>query len=233
MDKIDRIKELVTLLNSASDAYYNTGNIIMEDREFDTLMDELRRLEQETGFIMSNSPTQSVGAEVKTQLNKVKHTRPMLSLDKCHDVQDLVYCAEDDNCYLSVKCDGLTTRLIYEDGALIGAETRGDGEIGQNVLFHVKEYLNVPIHIPITNRFVIDGESVIFYSDFEKINHTLPENERFANSRNLASGTLSNLDSSVTKQRNMRFIAWRVIEGDELDSHFFRLKNVILFAYFK
>lgn len=225
MNTIDKIKDLVNTLNNASYAYYNTGHPTMPDKEFDTLLAELCNLEQSTGFIMSNSPTQSVGAEVKTQLNKVKHTRPMLSLDKCHDAQDLVYFAEDDNCYLSVKCDGLTTRLIYEDGALIGAETRGDGEIGQDVLFHVKEYLNVPIHIPITNRFVIDGESVIFYSDFEKINHTLPENERFANSRNLASGTLSNLDSSVTKQRNMRFIAWRVIEGDELDSHFFRLKN--------
>lgn len=226
MNAIDKIKNLVILLNEASYAYYNTGDTIMADREFDTLLKELRELETSTGFIMSNSPTQNVGAEVKTQLNKVKHVRPMLSLDKCHESQDLINFAEDDDCYLSVKCDGLTTRLIYENGVLIGAETRGDGEVGQDVLFHVKEYLNVPVHIPVENHFVIDGESVIFYEDFEQINHTLPENERFANPRNLASGTLSNLDSNITRQRNMRFIAWRVIEGDEIDSHFFRLKNV-------
>lgn len=225
MNKFERIKELVALLNRASDAYYNTGNTIMEDREFNLLIDELRSLEQETGFIMSNSPTQKVGAEVKTNLKKVRHTRPMLSLDKCHSVQELIEFADNDDCYLSVKCDGLTTRLIYENGELVGAESRGDGEVGQDVLFHVKEYTNVPIHIPITNRYVIDGESVIFYSDFEVINNNLSESERFANPRNLASGTLSSLDANITKQRHMRFIAWRVIEGDNEDGHFWRLKN--------
>ena len=222
---IARIKSLVEKLNIASDAYYNTGHSTMTDKEFDLMLEELRTLEHATKFIMSNSPTQNVGTEVKNTLNKVKHMRPMLSLDKCHNTQDLIDFAEDDDCYLSVKCDGLTTRLIYEDGILVGAETRGDGEVGQDVLFHVKEYLNVPVCIPIRNRFVIDGESVIFYSDFDSINTNLSENERFANPRNLASGTLSNLDANITKQRKMRFIAWRVIEGDELDSHFFRLKN--------
>ena len=225
MEKINRIKGLVELLNRAADAYYNTGNTIMEDCEFDTLMEELRGLEQETGFIMSHSPTQKVGAEIKTELRKVKHERPMLSLDKCHSVQELIDFAEDDDCYLSVKCDGLTTRLVYKNGELISAETRGNGEVGQDVLFHVKEYINVPAHIPVTNRYVIDGESVLFYADFETINNTLLEDERFANPRNLASGTLSNLDANITRQRNMRFIAWRVIEGDDDDSHFWRLKN--------
>lgn len=222
---ITKIRTLVEQLNKASYAYYNTGHPIISDKEFDSKLEELHNLERSTGFVMSNSPTQNVGAEVKTQLVKVKHTRPMLSLDKCHDSQDLVDFAKNDNCYLSVKCDGLTTRLVYENGTLVGAETRGDGEIGQDVLFHVREYINVPVRIPITNRFVIDGESVIFYSDFEQINHALPENERFANPRNLASGTLSNLDANITKQRNMRFIAWRVIDGDDSDSHFLRLKN--------
>ena len=222
---ITRIKALVEQLNKASDAYYNTGHEIMTDSEFDASLTELRNLEQSTGFVMANSPTQNVGSEIKTQLTKVRHTRPMLSLDKCHSAQELIDFAEDDDCYMSIKCDGLTTRLIYEDGNLVGAETRGDGEIGQDVLFHVKEYVNVPVHIPTSNRFVVDGESVIFHSDFEIINNALPENEHFANPRNLASGTLSNLDASITKQRCMRFIAWRVIEGDDTDSHFWRLKN--------
>ena len=222
---IQRIKELVNLLNHASDVYYNSGSPIMSDEEFDLLFEELKNLERQTGFVLSNSPTQTVGAEVKTELTKVKHERPMLSLDKCHSVQELIDFAENDNCYLSVKCDGLTTRLIYENGNLVGAETRGNGEIGQDVLFHVREYINVPTHIPITKKYVIDGESVIFYSDFEAINNNLPEDERFANPRNLASGTLSNLDANITKKRHMRFITWRVIEGDDDNSHFGRLKN--------
>lgn len=225
MDKIKRINELISLLNSASDAYYNTGNTIIPDEKFDSLMEELKALEQETNLIMSNSPTQKVGAEVKSDLEKVKHTRPMLSLDKCHSEQELIDFAGDDDCYLSIKCDGLTTRLIYENGELISAETRGDGEIGQQVLFHVKQYVNVPKHIPVDDRYVIDGESVIFYADFESINNKMKEDEKFANPRNLASGTLSNLDANITKQRNMRFVAWRVIEGDDADEHFWRLKN--------
>lgn len=225
MDKIKRIKELVELLNKASYAYYNTGNTIMTDQEFDSMMEELKYFEQETGFILSNSPTQKVGVEVKAQLNKVKHTRPMLSLDKCHTTKELIEFAGNDPCYMSVKCDGLTTRLIYENGELIGAETRGDGEIGQDVFLHVKNYINVPLKIPYTNRFVIDGESVIFNSDFIDINANLSEDEQFANPRNLASGTLSNLDTNITKQRHMRFIAWRVIEGDNIDSNFLKLKR--------
>lgn len=225
MDKVEKIKALVSLLNNASDSYYNSGKTIMEDYEFDTFIEELKSLEKETGLILSSSPTHNVGAEVKTQLNKVTHTRPMLSLDKCHTAKELIEFAGNDECYLSIKCDGLTTRLTYSNGELIGAETRGDGITGQDVLFHVKSYTNVPTVISYKDKFVIDGESVIFQSDFESINESLPEKEKFANARNLASGTLSNLDSNVTKQRHMRFIAWRVIEGLDDDSNFRRLKT--------
>lgn len=225
MNKVDRIRKLVELLNRASDAYYNSGHTIMTDYEFDTLMDELRALEQSNNIVLSNSPTHNIGSETKIQLNKVTHTRPMLSLDKCHSAKELIDFAGNDNCYLSVKCDGLTTRLTYSNGKLVGAETRGDGVIGVDVLFHIKNYINVPTTIPYKDKFVIDGESVIFSSDFEKINANLSDDEKFANARNLASGTLNNLDSNITKQRRMRFIAWRVIEGIDCDSNFLRLRK--------
>lgn len=227
MKKIDRIQELVKILNEASDAYYNSGNTIMNDAVFDILMKELKTLEFESGIILSNSPTRNVGTEVKDKINKTAHDNknPMLSLDKCHFVQELIDFAGNDNCYLSVKCDGLSTRLIYKNHKLVAAATRGDGQIGMDVLFHAKEYVNIPLEIPCDGDLVIDGESVILEDDFLAINEKLSEGEQFANCRNLAAGTLSNLDANITKSRNMRFIAWRVIEGFEGDSNFFKLKE--------
>lgn len=227
MNKIKRITELVELLNRASDSYYNSGQTIMNDAEFDLLMEELKTLESESGIVLSNSPTHNVGAEVKTKLNKTTHdsNNPMLSLDKCHSVEELIEFAGDDDCYLSVKCDGLSTRLVYRDHKLKAASTRGDGQIGVDVFFHTKEYLNIPLEIPYGGELVIDGESVIFEGDLQNINEKLSEDEKFANCRNLAVGTLSNLDANITRSRNMRFIAWRVIKGFEGDSSFFKLKE--------
>lgn len=227
MNDIKRIKELVAILNDASVAYYNSGKTTMSDAEFDLLLNELTTLESQTGIILSNSPTHNVGAEVKTKLTKATHdsNNPMLSLDKCHSVEELIDFAGNDDCYLSVKCDGLSTRLIYKDHKLIAATTRGDGHVGMNVLFHAKEYVNIPLEIPYGGHLVIDGESVILEDDFQSINNKLSADEQFANCRNLAAGTLSNLDANITKSRHMRFIAWRVIDGFDGDSNFFKLKE--------
>lgn len=227
--KINRLKELIEQLNKYSDAYYN-GETIVTDEEFDKLYDELVELEKETGICLSNSPTKKVGYEIKNKLPKVKHSVPMLSLDKCRDVQELIDFAEDDDCYISVKCDGLSTRLIYksEDGIvahLVQAITRGDGENGSDITFHLKQYENVPLIIPYGDTLIIDGESVILYDDFNKINEKLSEKEKFKNPRNLASGTLATLDSSITKERHLKFFAWRVIEGFDGDSNFWKLKE--------
>lgn len=227
MQKIKRIKELVELLNKASDAYYNSGYTTMSDDEFDIALEELKVLEIETGLILSNSPTRNVGAKILSKQNKVVHEIPMLSLDKIHTVEELAKWAGDDDCYLSLKLDGLSTRLVYENGILVEASTRGDGVEGSDILEHVKCYDNVPTTISHNKRLVIDGESLLLYADFERINsELLPENQ-YKNARNLASGTLTNLDTSVTKYRNMKFIAWRVIEGlnEVTDSNFFKLKD--------
>jgi DNA ligase (NAD+) len=224
---MSRIKELVELLNKASDAYYNSGHTIMSDKDFDVKLEELKTLESEMGLILSNSPTHNVGAKVLSKQDKVIHKVPMLSLDKLHTVEELSKWAGDDNCYLSLKLDGLSTRLVFEDGILIEASTRGDGETGSDILEHIKCYDNVPTTISYQDRLVIDGESLILYDDFNRINSELPEDKRFANARNLASGTLTNLDTNVTKTRHMKFVAWRVIEGFDAinDSNFFKLKE--------
>ena len=220
MTNIKRIKELVTLLNRASDAYYNTGNTIMEDREFDALIDELRGLEQETGFIMAMSPTQKVGYEVKSELQKVKHNHPMLSLDKTKSLDDILKFLGDQVFVAMPKMDGLTCSLRYIDGKLVSAETRGDGEIGESVLHCAKVVKNIPTQISYKNELIVDGEMIIADDDFEAINNALPDREKYKNSRNLVSGSIRQLDSSIAAQRNMRFIAWKCITPIHIENSY-------------
>ena len=232
MNKIHTIQDLVDKLNKASEFYYNTGDTIMNDQEFDSLLDKLAKLEEDTGFVLSSSPTHNVGAKVLSQLNKVSHDIPMLSLDKCHTTEEIMDFVGNDDCFISWKYDGLSTRLIYENGQLVSAATRGNGVEGTDITEHVKHYDNIPMVISHKERFVIDGESIILDQDFQDINSKLPENEQFKNSRNLASGTLNNLDMNVVKERHMKFFAWRVIEGfNDIDNHYTKLQGAYAFGF--
>lgn len=221
MDKVYKMKELIRTLISASEAYYNSGNTIMSDKEYDELFDKLKNMEQETGVVMSNSPTQNVGAKVLTELNEVTHKYPMLSLDKCHSTEEIIKFAKGKDILAMIKLDGLTIRIKYENGNLISAETRGDGEAGSDVTEHVKQFLNVPLNIKHSGTYMIDGEAVITDNDFKVVN----ANNEFANSRNLASGTLSVLDTSLVSKRKLRFIAWDIIEGEDSNSFVERLQG--------
>lgn len=221
MDKIYKMKELIQTLTNASEAYYNSGNTIMCDKEYDELFDKLKNIEQEIGVVMSNSPTQNVGARVLTKLNEVTHKYPMLSLDKCHSTEEIIKFAKGKDILAMIKLDGLTIRIKYENGNLISAETRGNGETGSNVTEHVKQFLNIPLNIKHSGTYMIDGEAVITDSDFKIVN----ENNEFANSRNLASGTLSVLDTSLVSKRKLRFIAWDIIEGEDSNSFVERLQG--------
>lgn len=224
MDKFD-IAQRVRLLNEASDAYYNTGNPIMSDAEFDNKLEELRQWEEETGIVLSNSPTHNVGYLVADELKEVKHNHLMLSLDKTKSVDELIEFLGDKNGFLSVKCDGLTTSLHYINGELIGAETRGDGVAGTECLQNVLTMKNVPKEIPYKDELIIDGETIIGWDTFRGINDKLPEDKKYKHPRNLVSGSLQLLDSKEAASRNMRFVAWRVIKGFEHKSVFFDLKR--------
>lgn len=214
---VDRVNEL----NKASEAYYNTGQPIMSDAEFDNKLEKLRQWEEETGIVLSNSPTHNVGATVLDNIKEVTHKTPMLSLEKCHSTEEIVKFANNHNLVVSVKLDGLTVRLTYKDGDLILAESRGNGTVGSDVTEHVKQFTNVPLHINKEGTYIIDGEALIKVDDFAEIN----KNEEYKNSRNLAAGTLSSLDTSVVKDRKLSWYAWEVVEGDSDNSFYKRLLN--------
>lgn len=209
---INRVEEL----NKASEAYYNTGQPIMSDAEFDNKLEELRQWEEETGIVLSNSPTHNVGAIVLDNIKKVTHESPMLSLAKCHSAEEVNQFAKGHTLVGSVKLDGLTCRLIFKDGELVRAESRGNGTIGNIITDHVKQFLNVPLRINKEGTYIIDGEALIKTDDFEELN----KNGEYKTPRNLASGTLGGLDTSVVKNRKLRWYAWEVVEGSKYPESF-------------
>lgn len=209
MDKVKRIKELTRQLNQYRDSYYNNSVSKISDQEYDDLFDELKKLEEETNIVMANSPTQTVGYEVKSKLEKVKHSHPMLSLDKTKSVEDLVKFSNGRDCILSLKMDGLTVLNTYNNGVLCQSETRGNGDEGEIITHNARVFDNIPLNIPCNKKFEIEGEAIITQSDFEKINI----NGEYKNCRNLASGSVRQLDNNITKNRHVRFIAWKIPFG--------------------
>ena len=179
------------------------------------MYDELISLEKETDIVLSNSPTHNVGYSVADVLKEVEHNHPMLSLDKTKSVDELIEFIGDKDCFLSVKADGLTTSLHYINGKLIGAETRGNGVRGTECIQNVLTMENVPKEIPYKDELIIDGETIIGWDTFREINDKLSEDKKYKHPRNLVSGSLQLLDSKEAANRNMRFVAWRVIKGFE------------------
>ena len=209
MDKICRLKELTEQLNRYRNSYYNNSESLISDKQYDDLFDELQVLEEETGIVMSNSPTKTVGYEVKSKLEKVKHSHTMLSLDKTKSTDDLIKFSDGRDCIISLKLDGLTVLNTYDNGVLRQSETRGNGEEGEIITHNAKVFDNLPLNIPFDRKFEIEGEAIITQSDFEKIN----VNGEYKNCRNLASGSVRQLDSNITKDRHVRFIAWKIPFG--------------------
>lgn len=216
MDKKQEIVELVKKLNEAAKAYYATDKEIMSNLEYDALYDHLVELENETGMILSNSPTQRVGYEVLSELPKITHASPMLSLDKTKDREALREWLNFHEGVLSWKLDGLTIVLTYENGELSQAVTRGNGEIGEVITNNAKVFDNIPLKIAYKGHMVIRGEAIITYEDFEKINADIElESDKYKNPRNLCSGSVRQLNNRITKDRHVRFVAFKLIEMDD------------------
>jgi len=216
MDKRKRIEELVELLNQAGKAYYEEGQEIISNLEYDKAYDELVRLEEETGIVLSASPTQNVGYSVATALPKEEHTSPMLSLDKTKSVETLQSFLGEQKGILSWKLDGLTVVMTYEKGELVKAVTRGNGRIGEIVTENAKRFRNLPLRIPFKGRLVLRGEALIRYSDFAKINEEIPEEgAKYKNPRNLCSGSVRQLDPKITWERRVYFFPFTLVSVEE------------------
>lgn len=213
--KIDRIHELVNLLNKARYAYEQEDEEIMSNYEYDKLYDELKALEEETGTVLNNSPTVNVGYEVVSDLPKKTHQTPMLSLEKTKERDELIAFLNGREGVLSWKLDGLTVVLTYDNGVLTEAVTRGNGEVGEVVTANAKTFENLPRKIAYTGHLVLRGEATISYADFEAINNSLPVGEEpYKNPRNLCSGSVRQLDSSITAERHVNWTCFNIESYD-------------------
>lgn len=218
MENIKRIQKLVELCNYHSKLYYTLDKPEISDREYDKLYTELESLEKETNYILSNSPTQKVQGEILDTLQKIKHTELMLSAEKSKDINDVIKFMENQDCVLSWKLDGLTLVLRYNYGKFQQAITRGQGgDIGEDVTHTVKTFTNIPLTIDYKGYLEIRGEGLVTFEEFERINAELitKGEEPYSSPRNLAAGSVRQLDANITKQRNLIFIVFGIVKCDK------------------
>ena len=229
IDNVQRIKELITNLTSASIAYYKNDNPTMSDKQYDQLLEELEQLENETGIVLANSPTQKVQGYILEGLQKVNHSKPMLSSAKTKDINEIVKFLGDRKFYTSYKLDGLTLVVIYENGNLKQAITRGTGLVGEDVTEQAKMISNLPLKIPYQKRIELRGECVMSWDTFNKVNESL--NNQYRHPRNLAGGSLRNLDTNITKHRNLSFVVFECISDLGTDSKLDTLQNLFQMGF--
>ena len=219
------IRNMIDQLNAATYAY-DMGKPIMTDEEWDTIYFKLKQLEERTGLIYPDSPTQSVNYQVVNELNKVEHDHKMLSLDKTKDIEELIKFLGNKPYIIMAKMDGLTCSLTYEDGYLVKAETRGNGVIGEDVLHNARVIGNIPTEIPYPDKLVVDGEIICKYDDFEDFSN------EYKNPRNFAAGSIRLLDSKECSKRKLSFVAWDIIEGfSDLDILWGKLNALIFYGF--
>lgn len=222
MEKIERIKELTKELLQYCHEYYDLDSPTISDAEYDKKYDTLKQLEDETNFWLANSPTRKVQGQVLDGFKKITHSKPMLSAAKTKDVDEIKKFIGSQPFYVSYKCDGLTLVTIYEHGRFKQAITRGTGLVGEDVTEQAKMIENLPMNIPYDGYLELRGECVVSWANFHKINENL--SEPYSHPRNLAAGSLRNLDTNITKQRHLSYIVFECVsdlydlDGTKFDS---------------
>ena len=235
MDKKQRLYYLVDYLNKCCDEYYNGSNPTLSDSQYDELFDELTALEKETGIVLENSPTQRAGYEVLSELKKVKHDIPLLSLAKTKSAADIYAMCQQNDGYLGLKMDGLTVKMVYKDGELVEASTRGDGEIGEDITHNAKVFKSVPKVLPQKIDITVSGEAFIDIPTFEQINEDIENDEdKYSTPRNLAAGSVRQLDSKICAMRGVSFFPFSVLKGfDEFENKSERLDKLKEFGFLR
>ena len=229
---LDKMKALVTRMNQHRHYYYNLGSPVISDEAYDRLMDELVRLEKQTGIVLSNSPTNTVGYPPVSALKKVAHPIPLLSLDKTKQEEQLLQMLENHDALLMLKLDGLTVKLCYENGELTEASTRGDGMEGEMITHNAKVFCNVPLSIPYKKRLVLSGEGLILNNDFEQLKERFTDEngKSYRNSRNLASGSIRALKSAGNEESTFGdLIFWKDLQMMQLTT----IAAIIAFSHYR
>lgn len=229
MDKIERIVELVNKLNEASYAYYGKDDPIISDKQYDDFYNELTGLENETGFVLAGSPTLGVQGYILDRFNKVTHSKPMLSADKTKDTTDVEKFLKGKDYYASFKLDGLTLVTKYKNGRFVQGITRGNGIVGEDVTEQCKFVKNLPMRIPYQGDLELRGECLISWQEFERINRKL--DTPYSHPRNLAAGTLRNLDLNIVKERNLSYIVFECVTDTGIDSKFDQLNQIQSYGF--
>lgn len=212
LEKTKKQIELVNFMNMCRNSYYNNNTNLISNKEYDELFDKLLEMEKESGIVLANSPTITVGYEVVSKLDKVKLDHLLLSLGKTTDIYDFISYFHKKEVVIMAKMDGLTCSLYYEDCKFVKAVSRGNGEIGENITNNVRMFSNIPLMIPFKGKLWVDGEAIIDYKTFDMINER--EDTQYKNPRNLVSGTVRQLNNEVVAKRCVRFIAWKLYRAD-------------------
>lgn len=226
-----RMSSLIDQLNKASDAYYN-GNEILSNYEYDEILNELTNLEKSSGITLERSPNNNVGYPTRVdKINQVEHEFPALSLDKTKDVDAWIRefqldGSSSDIVLLMWKLDGCTVQLTYNNGKLQRAATRGNGYVGQDITHNASSIIGIPLNVPDKSRFTVRGEALISYKDFDDINGQLTEENKFKNPRNLASATISMLDSREVAARRVHFKMFDLVDHPEKSKMYFHTRVV-------
>ena len=220
MDNYSRMKELVELLNKYASLYYEQDAPVVSDAEYDALYDELRRLEESEGYSLKNSPTHRVGGAPQKKFEQTKHLLRLYSLDKCQSIEEFYdWCARTEKTFSPLpeltaeyKFDGLTLNLLYDEGKLVQATTRGDGVTGEIVTAQVRTISKLPKEIKYKGRIEIQGEGIMRLSAFD--NYNLTAQEPLKNARNGVAGAIRNLNPAITAERNLSFFAYNIGYSD-------------------
>lgn len=225
MNKIERIKELTAELLQYCHEYYILDNPTISDATYDKKYNELEQLENEANFWLANSPTRKVQGSVLDGFAKVEHTKPMLSAAKTKDINEIKKFLGDNEFYCSYKLDGLTLVVRYKNGKFVQAVTRGTGAIGEDVTEQAKMIHNLPMNIPYDGELELRGECVVSWDNFNQINKSL--DNKYSHPRNLAAGSLRNLDTNITKDRRLEYIVFECVKGIDDDNKLVQLESLM------